>query len=66
MAMSLRLLGSIPLGDHDPDGAIRIDQHRPEQIAGDASRIVGIVPADTPRETLGLMMTGERPKDVVA
>jgi general nucleoside transport system ATP-binding protein len=29
-------------------------------------RIVGIVPADTPRETLGLMMTGERPKDVVA
>ena len=29
-------------------------------------RIVGIVPADTPRQTLGLMMTGERPKDVVA
>ncbi len=29
-------------------------------------RIVGIVPADTPREKLGLMMTGERPKDVVA
>ena len=32
-------------------------------------RVVGIVPADTPRETLGLMMTGERPqdlKDVVA
>ena len=29
-------------------------------------QIVGIVPADTPRETLGLMMTGERPKDVVA
>jgi simple sugar transport system ATP-binding protein len=27
-------------------------------------RIVGIVPADTPRETLGLMMTGERPKDL--
>jgi general nucleoside transport system ATP-binding protein len=27
-------------------------------------RVVGIVPADTPRETLGLMMTGERPKDV--
>ena len=29
-------------------------------------QIVGIVPADTPRDTLGLMMTGERPKDVVA
>ncbi|QBX56238.1 ABC transporter ATP-binding protein [Nocardioides seonyuensis] len=29
-------------------------------------KIVGIVPGDTPRETLGLMMTGERPKDVVA
>ncbi len=28
--------------------------------------VVGIVPGDTPRETLGLMMTGERPKDVVA
>ncbi len=27
-------------------------------------RIVGIVSADTPRETLGLMMTGERPKDL--
>ncbi|QYJ02497.1 ABC transporter ATP-binding protein [Nocardioides panacisoli] len=27
-------------------------------------RVVGIVPADTPRETLGLMMTGERPKGV--
>jgi ABC-type uncharacterized transport system ATPase subunit len=27
-------------------------------------RVVGIVPADTPRETLGLMMTGERPKDL--
>ncbi len=25
-------------------------------------RIVGIVPADTPREVLGLMMTGERPE----
>ncbi len=25
-------------------------------------RIVGIVPADTPRETLGLMMAGERPE----
>ena len=29
-------------------------------------RIVGIVPADTPREVLGLMMTGERPSGVVA
>jgi ABC-type uncharacterized transport system ATPase subunit len=29
-------------------------------------QVVGIVPGDTPRETLGLMMTGERPKDVVA
>jgi simple sugar transport system ATP-binding protein len=29
-------------------------------------QIVGIVPADTPRQTLGLMMTGERPKDVFA
>ena len=29
-------------------------------------RIVGIVPADTPREVLGLMMTGERPEGVVA
>jgi simple sugar transport system ATP-binding protein len=29
-------------------------------------QVVGVVPADTPRETLGLMMTGERPKDVVA
>ncbi len=27
-------------------------------------KIVGIVPADTPRQTLGLMMTGERPKDL--
>jgi general nucleoside transport system ATP-binding protein len=26
-------------------------------------RIVGIVPADTPRETLGLMMAGERPEE---
>lgn len=29
-------------------------------------RIVGIVPADTAREVLGLMMTGERPTGVVA
>jgi len=29
-------------------------------------RVIGIVPGNTPRETLGLMMTGERPKDVVA
>ncbi|MGZ5403134.1 MAG: ABC transporter ATP-binding protein [Nocardioides sp.] len=29
-------------------------------------RIVGIVPSDTPREVLGLMMTGERPEGVVA
>ncbi len=29
-------------------------------------KIVGIVPADTPREVLGLMMTGERPEGVVA
>ncbi|UUZ58023.1 ABC transporter ATP-binding protein [Nocardioides sp. B-3] len=29
-------------------------------------QVIGIVPGDTPRETLGLMMTGERPKDVVA
>ena len=29
-------------------------------------QVVGIVPGDTPRETLGLMMTGERPKDVIA
>lgn len=29
-------------------------------------RIVGIVPADTPREILGLMMTGERPKEALA
>ena len=29
-------------------------------------RIVGIVPADTPREVLGLMMTGERPEGVTA
>lgn len=28
--------------------------------------VVGIVPADTPRETLGLMMAGERPEGVVA
>ncbi|MCD6638384.1 MAG: ABC transporter ATP-binding protein [Nocardioides sp.] len=28
--------------------------------------IVGIVPGDTPREVLGLMMTGERPEGVVA
>jgi len=27
-------------------------------------QVVGIVSADTPRETLGLMMTGERPKDL--
>ena len=27
-------------------------------------QVVGIVPADTPREQLGLMMTGERPQDV--
>ncbi len=27
-------------------------------------QVVGIVPADTPRQTLGLMMTGERPKDL--
>lgn len=29
-------------------------------------QIVGIVPADTPREVLGLMMTGERPEGAVA
>jgi general nucleoside transport system ATP-binding protein len=29
-------------------------------------RIVGIVPADTPRDVLGLMMTGERPSGAVA
>ncbi|MEO5662993.1 MAG: ABC transporter ATP-binding protein [Nocardioides sp.] len=29
-------------------------------------QVIGIVPGNTPRETLGLMMTGERPKDVVA
>ncbi len=29
-------------------------------------RVVGIVPADTPRETLGLMMTGERPAEGAA
>jgi len=29
-------------------------------------RIVGIVPADTPRQVLGLMMTGERPEGAVA
>ena len=29
-------------------------------------RIVGIVPGDTPREVLGLMMTGERPEGAVA
>ncbi|WP_028653913.1 ABC transporter ATP-binding protein [Nocardioides sp. J54] len=29
-------------------------------------QVVGIVPADTPRETLGLMMAGERPEGVVA
>ncbi|MBE7325933.1 ABC transporter ATP-binding protein [Nocardioides sp. Y6] len=29
-------------------------------------RIVGVVPADTPRDTLGLMMAGERPEGSVA
>ncbi|HET7735270.1 MAG TPA: ABC transporter ATP-binding protein [Nocardioidaceae bacterium] len=29
-------------------------------------RVVGIVPADTPREVLGLMMTGESPEGAVA
>jgi simple sugar transport system ATP-binding protein len=29
-------------------------------------RIVGIVPADTPRQTLGLMMAGERPAEAAA
>ncbi len=29
-------------------------------------RVVGIVPADTPREVLGLMMTGERPEGTAA
>nr|WP_218849158.1 ABC transporter ATP-binding protein [Nocardioides perillae] len=29
-------------------------------------RVVGIVPADTPREVIGLMMTGERPEGVPA
>jgi len=29
-------------------------------------RVVGIVPADTPRESLGLMMTGELPEGVAA
>jgi general nucleoside transport system ATP-binding protein len=29
-------------------------------------RIIGIVPPDTPREVLGLMMTGERPEGAVA
>jgi general nucleoside transport system ATP-binding protein len=29
-------------------------------------RVVGIVPADTPREVIGLMMTGERPEGSAA
>ena len=29
-------------------------------------RIVGIVPGDTPRDVLGLMMAGERPADGAA
>ena len=29
-------------------------------------RIVGIVPPDTPRDVLGLMMAGERPEGAVA
>ncbi len=29
-------------------------------------QVVGIVPADTPRDVLGLMMTGERPAGAVA
>ena len=29
-------------------------------------RVVGIVPGDTPREVLGLMMTGERPEGAIA
>ena len=29
-------------------------------------RVVGIVPADTPRDVLGLMMAGETPKEVAA
>jgi simple sugar transport system ATP-binding protein len=29
-------------------------------------RVVGVVPSDTPREVLGLMMTGERPEGAVA
>jgi general nucleoside transport system ATP-binding protein len=29
-------------------------------------RVVGIVPADTPREVIGLMMTGETPEGAVA
>jgi general nucleoside transport system ATP-binding protein len=29
-------------------------------------QVVGIVPADTPRDVLGLMMAGERPQEVVA
>ena len=29
-------------------------------------RVVGIVPADTPRQVLGLMMTGERPEGAIA
>ncbi len=29
-------------------------------------KVVGIVPSDTPREVLGLMMTGERPTEAVA
>ena len=40
-----------------------------QEGAGAGVPVGGVVPADTPRETLGLMMTGERPqdlKDVVA
>ena len=29
-------------------------------------QVVGIVPGDTPREVLGLMMTGERPEGAAA
>ncbi len=29
-------------------------------------KIVGIVPAGTPRDVLGLMMAGERPAEVVS
>ena len=49
-----------------PPSSTRWSRSRTGSWSSTEVRVVGIVPADTPREVLGLMMTGERPTGAVA